>query len=251
MSGKKIEVKNLSLCYHTDGEDTLVIENVSFNVYEKEFLTVIGPSGCGKSTLLSVISGILPPTSGHVYINGKPIDGHNPTVGYMLQKDHLLEWRSVEKNAFLGLEIKKNLTFENKEYVLSLLHKYGLGNFLKFYPSQISGGMRQKAALIRTLAIGPQILLLDEPFSALDFRTRILIADEIKEIISKEEKTAILVTHDIAEAISLSNRVVIFSKRPCSVKEVVEINMPEAKSVERRKDVNFNKYFEKIWKEIE
>lgn len=196
-----VELKNISMKYQNPSSETIAINNISFSVNKGEFISIVGPSGCGKSTLLSIISGLLKPTYGEILINNHSNKEFPSSVGYMLQKDHLFEWRNILNNIFLGLEIQNKLTPENKLYAEKLLDIYGLGEFKKSFPSELSGGMRQRAALIRTLAINPDILLLDEPFSALDYQTRLYVADEIGTIIKKENKTAILVTHDLSEEI--------------------------------------------------
>lgn len=249
---KIISLKNVSMNYHTLSKETFALNNISFDVYDKEFVTILGPSGCGKSTVLSLISGMIKPSKGNIYINNNHIDLCNSTVAYMLQRDNLLEWRTIKQNVLLGLEIKKNLCKESRQYALDLLKTYGLEDFTDYYPSQLSGGMRQKVALIRTLAINPQVLLLDEPFSALDYQTRISISEEIKEIIHKEKKTSILVSHDIAEAICLSDRIIILSKRPSKVKKIINIKfkLSNLTSIQKRKEPDFQKYFDEIWQEM-
>lgn len=247
---KVLEIKNLSLNYHSASSETLAIKDMSFDVYQDEFVTIVGPSGCGKSTFLSVVSGLIKPSSGDVIINSK--NKNSQTVGYMFQQDCLFPWKTIKQNVLLGLEIKNIKNEHSVNYALDLIDKYGLTKFLNYYPSQLSGGMRQKAALIRTLALNPDILLLDEPFSALDYQTRINISQEICEIIKKEKKTAVLVTHDISEAVSLSDRVLIFSSRPSKVKKILDINFdnPNLTFHEKRKNEKFNKYFDVIWSEL-
>ena len=221
-----VSLEDVSLRYHSIGGETSAVSHLSLSVQAGEFISIVGPSGCGKSTILSMLAGQLAPSEGSIYIGG--------TIGYMLQKDYLLQWRSIRSNALLGLEIQKKLTPENIAYVDTLLTQYGLGDFKNSLPNQLSGGMRQRAALIRTLAVRPDILLLDEPFSALDYQTRLSVSDEIGTIIREEGKTAILVTHDISEAISLSDRVVVLSKRPASLKKIFLnsriISMPSGRS---------------------
>ncbi|HEX9061293.1 MAG TPA: ABC transporter ATP-binding protein, partial [Clostridia bacterium] len=197
-----VEIENLNMKYHSQNGEINALENINLSVKQGEFISIVGPSGCGKSTLLSLISGLIDPASGEILIAGKPVKETSKMLGYMLQKDHLFEWRTIFKNVLLGLEIRRALNKENKEYVVKLLKTYGLYEFKDKYPSQLSGGMRQRAALIRTLAARPEILLLDEAFSALDYQTRLAVIDDIYSIIKKENKTAILVTHDIAESIS-------------------------------------------------
>ena len=213
---KILEVKNICKTYQSKNGEIEALKNISFDIEQGEYISIIGPSGCGKSTLLSIISGLEGKTSGEIYIDGK--------IGYMLQKDNLLEWRTIYKNVLLGLEIQKENTPENREYVEELLKKYGLYEFKDKYPTQLSGGMRQRVALIRTLAIRPKILLLDEAFSALDYQTRLMVTEDIFKILKAENITALMVTHDISEAISMSDRVIVLSARPASVKNIHNIN---------------------------
>lgn len=190
--GQKIlEVQNICKTYQAKNGEVKALNNINFSVEKGEYISIIGPSGCGKSTLLSIIAGLEPKTDGEIYIEGK--------VGYMLQKDNLLEWRTIYKNVLLGLEIQKELTEENKMYAINLLKKYGLYEFKDKYPTQLSGGMRQRVALIRTLAIRPNILLLDEAFSALDYQTRLMVTEDIYKILKQENITAVMVTHDISD----------------------------------------------------
>ena len=196
--GPIVSLQDISLRYHSISGETPAVSHLDLTVESGEFISIVGPSGCGKSTILSMLAGLLVPSEGKLEVNGN--------IGYMLQKDHLLHWRNIRSNALLGLEIQKKLTPENMAYVESLLEQYGLGEFKEHFPWQLSGGMRQRVALIRTLAVRPDILLLDEPFSALDYQTRLRVSDEIGSIIRQEKKTAILVTHDISEAISLADR---------------------------------------------
>ncbi len=247
-----LSLKNVSKRYHTPKGETLAVENMNLSVYSEEFLSIVGPSGCGKSTVLSIISGLLKPSSGEITMLEKD-KKRSDIVGYMLQSDYLFQWRTIEKNVMLGLEIKNALNEKSKKYALKLLERYGLGKFKNSYPSQLSGGMRQKASLIRTLAVKPEILLLDEPFSALDYQTRLTLSREVREIIKKERKTAVLVTHDISEAISLSDRIAILSKRPSRIKKIIELdkdfrNLP---SSEKTRNKKFHEYFDVIWSEFE
>ena len=243
-----LEIKNLSLNYHTLKSETAAIKNMNLDIYDKEFLSIVGPSGCGKSTFLSLVAGLMPVSDGE--INFK--DFSFSEVGYMFQRDCLFPWKSIKENALLGLEIKKNLNKESEKTALELLNKYNLKKFENYYPNQLSGGMRQKVALIRTLAINPNILLLDEPFSALDYQTRIDISEQIRNIIKNEKKTAVLVTHDISEAICLSDRVAIFSKRPSKIKKIFNIDFNGEVNTfhEKRGNAKFNEYFDKIWSEL-
>jgi NitT/TauT family transport system ATP-binding protein len=235
-----VKLRNLSKSYHSKEGEISAISHVDLEVAAGEFVSIVGPSGCGKSTLLSIISGLIPPSEGEVFVNGQ--------IGYMFQKDHLFPWRTILSNALLGLEIQKKMGRENVAYAHELLEKYGLGDFKKHRPQELSGGMRQRAALIRTLATRPQILLLDEPFSALDYQTRLTVSDEIGGILSAEEVTAILVTHDIAESIALSDRVIVLTQRPCSVRNIHKIDIDRGAA--RRNSPKFSEYFDRIWKEL-
>lgn len=240
-----VDVKNVSMNYHSLIEETKAIDNLSFSVCEGEFVSIVGPSGCGKSTLLSIISKLLSPSSGTINVEGN--------IGYMLQKDHLFEWRTIQSNIYLGLEIQNKLNNENKLYVNKLLDMYDLAEFKKHTPSQLSGGMRQRAALIRTLAIKPDIMLLDEPFSALDYQTRLSIADEIGVILKKEKKTAILVTHDISEAVAMSDKVIVLTHRPARIKAIhdIKLSIQNRTPMKSREAVEFKEYFNTIWKELD
>lgn len=248
-----VEVNNIGMKYHSLNGEINALENISFSVGKGEFISIVGPSGCGKTTLLSIISGLVAPTSGDILINGTRSTGTSAAVGYMLQKDHLFDWRTILDNVLLGPEIRRTLTHETKEYVLELLKTYGLYEFRDKYPNQLSGGMRQRAALIRTLATKPEILLLDEAFSALDYQTRLAVTEDIYSIIKKENKTAILVTHDIAESISMADRIVIFTKRPATVKGILDIKLSciARTPLCAREAPEFRYYFNKIWKELD
>lgn len=245
-----LEFKNVSMNYHTPQGETLAVKELSFSVYFGEFIAVIGPSGCGKTTVLSLSANLLKASSGEVLIHGKKADSKNRNYGYMLQKDELFPWRTIEKNITLPLEIHKTNTIENRERALKLARKYGLGDFLKHYPDQLSGGMRQRAALIRTLAAAPELLLLDEPFSALDYQTRLSVCDDVYSIIKSEKKTAILVTHDISEAISLADRIIVLTKRPAKILNVHKMNFGVQEPLKRRESPEFSFWFEKLWKEL-
>ena len=242
---KILKVRNISKTYHAKNGEIEALKNINFEVQEGEFVSIIGPSGCGKSTLLSIIAKLESKTNGTIYIDGK--------IGYMLQKDNLLEWRTIYKNVLLGLEIQKSLTEENKEYVNKLLKKYGLYEFKDKYPNQLSGGMRQRVALIRTLAIRPKVLLLDEAFSALDYQTRLMVTEDIYKILKQENITTIMVTHDISEAISMSDRVIVLSNRPATVKTIYRINfeMENRTPLNCRENPKFSKYFNLMWRELE
>lgn len=248
-----LELDSVSFAYHTEKEETQALNQISFHINEGEFVSIVGPSGCGKSTLLSLIAGLMKPEKGRILLKGRPIEENLCSIGYMLQKDQLFSWRSVMQNVLLGLEIQKKKTREQVERVSSMLDMYGLGDFKEVKPSQLSGGMRQRAALIRTLALEPELLLLDEPFSALDYQTRLNVADDIGNIIRKEKKTAILVTHDLSEAISLGDRVLVLSHSPATIKRDVKIefgDLPERTAINARGAKEFKEYFNVIWKEL-
>lgn len=250
---KVVEIKKITMNYHTLDGETQAIKELSLAVEKGEFISIVGPSGCGKSTLLSLISGILTPSSGAIHINQLPVDGPSQNVGYMLQRDHLFEWRTIRSNAVIGLEIQRKLNKDTIEYTERLLDEYGLSEFKDHYPKQLSGGMRQRAALIRTLATNPDILLLDEPFSALDYQTRLAISEEIWLIIKKEQKTAILVTHDIAEAVSMSDRVIVLTKRPAEIhsEHHIALTCDLHTPINCREAPEFRRYFNAIWKELD
>ncbi len=241
-----LEIKDLSKTYYTKDKKIEAIKNISFKVKDKDFIAIVGPSGCGKSTILSILSGILNKTDGEILYNNKI------KTGYMLQEDALFPFRTVLDNSCLGLEVKKNLTKESKKSVIDLLKKYGLEEFIYSYPNSLSGGLKQRVALIRTLAINPDILLLDEPFSKLDYSTSLILSDELYKIIKDEKKTVIMVTHDLEEAISMATKVLVMSKRPGTIKKEIEIKRDkDSIPTENRKDKNFFKYYDEIWSEIE
>lgn len=241
-----LKIKNLKKTYHNKDGETLAVKNFTFNLNEGEFIAIVGPSGCGKSTILSILAGIDDKSSGNIKIE----DGKK--IGYMLQLDCLFNFRTVLDNCLLGLEINKQLNDENKKYVIDLLNTYGLKDFMYKYPNELSGGMRQRVALIRTLATKPDILLLDEPYSALDYQTRLAVSDDVYNIIKKEKKSVIMVTHDIAEAISMADKVVVLSHRPSEIKEIIDINLTNKTTpINNRKAKEFSTYYEKIWKAID
>lgn len=247
-----LEVKNVSKKYQAKQGEVLAIENINFKVKKGEFISIIGPSGCGKSTLLSIISGLEEKTSGEIFLDGEKIEGLSDKIGYMLQKDCLLDWRTIFSNSILGLEIKGILNDENKKYVEDLLKKYSLYEFKDKYPSELSGGMRQRAALIRTLATRPKMLLLDEAFSALDYQTRIMVTNDIYGILRKENITTVMVTHDISEAISMSDKVIVLTKRPGTIKDIhkIEFNIENRNPINCRESPKFSQYFNTLWKEL-
>ena len=242
-----VQVSNLALTYQSAEGEIEAIRDLSFSVADGEFVSVIGPSGCGKSTLLSIIAGLLSPTAGEIRLAG---DG---SIGYMLQKDSLFPWRTIRRNVLLGAEIKGGGLRAAEEYADSLLKTYGLWEFRDCFPCQLSGGMRQRAALIRTLAVRPQLLLLDEAFSALDYQTRLAVADDIYSIIRREGKTAMMVTHDISEAVSLSDRVIVLTKRPAVIKSIYDIRFAAGRKspLQCREEPEFREYFNQIWRDID
>ena len=246
-----LNVENIRLVYQTPESETLAIKDISFTADKGQFVSIVGPSGCGKSTLLSCIAGITLPTAGNILLENKPIKGINNRTGYMLQNDNLLPWRSIYKNVFLGLEIQNKLTEENIEYTHSLLKKYGLWEFKDSYPSALSGGMRQRAALIRTLAVKPSLLLLDEAFSALDYQTRVTVSQDVYNILRSENQTMIMVTHDIPEAVSMSDRVIILSPRPAVIARQVDIPFGKTRdTIALRSTKEYRHYYERVWKEM-
>ena len=249
-----LDIKEINMKYQDISGEIDAITDVSFSIKKGEFLSLVGPSGCGKSTLLSIVSGLLKQSGGEVLIDGEKVEGVSSKIGYMLQKDNLLEWRTIYGNVILGLEIRGELNDESRNYANELLKTYGLYEFKDKYPAQLSGGMRQRAALIRTLVTKPDILLLDEAFSALDYQTRLAVGDDVYRIIKKENKTVLMVTHDIPEAISMSDRIVVLTKRPAVIKAIHKINFENLKErtpLECRKQEAFSLYFNDIWKELD
>lgn len=246
-----LKVDELSYTYQSKNDEVIALKNINFKVNEGEFISIVGPSGCGKSTLLSIIAGLLKPSNGNVFLKGEKVVGINPKIAYMQQSDNLMDWKSIEKNIYFGLLIQNKLTKENKEYANRLIETYGLKDFKKSFPSQLSGGMRQRAALIRTLAIKPSILLLDEAFSALDFQTRLQVTNDVFDILKRENKTTIMVTHDIPESISMSDKVIVLSSRPGQIKNIHKLDFYENETpLKRRKEDNFSQYFNTIWGEL-
>lgn len=242
---KVLEVTNLKKYYHTPSEEVLALDSINFDVSEGEFISIVGPSGCGKSTILSILSNLIDKSSGKININNK-------SIAYMLQSDSLLPFLTILDNCLIGLKVTKKLTEENKKYVINLLKTYGLGDFLDKYPSSLSGGMRQRVALIRTLSVKPDILLLDEATSALDYQSSLIISEDIYKILKKEKKTLIMVTHDIGLAISMSDRVIVLSKRPSVVKNIYEIKLNNKSTpINNRRDKYFSKYYEMLWRDLD
>ena len=252
-----LTLKNLNYSYHTLSGETKALENISFQIFPGEFVAIVGPSGCGKSTLLNIIAGQITNYTGALNFHGTPMrtlqnQSADLHIGYMLQHDHLFDWRTIYKNVCLGLEIKNVMTEENAEFILSLLEKYGLYDFKDKKPSQLSGGMRQRAALIRTLALNPELLLLDEPFSALDYQTRLQVSSDIGNIIRENGKTAILVTHNLSEAISLADKIIVLTKRPATIKRIVDVSLTitDNSPLGYRTAPEFNEYFNEIWEDL-
>ena len=246
------EIHHLSYAYHTMQGETPALSDITFSVNAGDFVAIVGPSGCGKSTLLNLMAGMLAPEQGTILLSGHPLTPESRhQIGYMLQQDYLLEWRSIWKNVLLGLEIRHELTEASKNYACKLLKQYGLEKFADARPSQLSGGMRQRAALVRTLVLKPDLLLLDEPFSALDYQTRLSVSNDIGSIIRNEKKTAILVTHDLAEAVSMADQVIILTARPGQIQQMISITFPSGLTpMERRDHDDFKTYFNLIWKEL-
>lgn len=254
MGVPRIELRQVGLRYLTRQGEIEALTDISLTVAPGEFLSIVGPSGCGKSTLLSLMAGILHPTTGQVLLDGQPVIGPSRKVGYMLQRDHLFEWRTVMGNCLIGPEVQGLDMTAARQRVERLLTQTGLGQFRDAYPDQLSGGMRQRVALVRTLAIDPDILLLDEPFSALDFQTRLTLADEVWSILKREQKTAVLVTHDISEAVTMGDRVLVLSRHPARVQaeHIIRFTGPGRPSpLEARSAPEHNAYFQMIWKELD
>ena len=247
-----LELKNISYSYHTPEGETQALSDITFSLSPGEFTAVVGPSGCGKSTLLSLIAGLMRAESGEILLNGTPLTENSSRIGYMLQHDYLFEWRTVYRNIILGAEINGTLDEKTKEKAAELLEQYGLAQFARSKPSELSGGMRQRAALIRTLLLDPELLLLDEPFSALDYQTRLNVSDDIGQIIRNSGKTALLVTHDLSEAVSLADRIIILSARPATISDILPVSFSLEKDTPlgRRNAPEFKNYFNKIWKEL-
>lgn len=243
-----LSLKDIGLTYFSSSGETQALDKINISIEYGEFVSIVGPSGCGKTTILHLISGLLSPTKGEIIF-----DSNNTSsfIGYMFQKDNLLEWRTIANNVYLGLELQGKKTKENIDYANELLKKYNLWDFRDKYPRELSGGMRQRVALIRTLTLKPSILLLDEAFSALDFQTRLNVCDDVYDIIKKENLTAILVTHDLSEAISLSDRIIILSHRPANVKEDIKLSFDKSLTpLQRRQSPLTKEYFDKIWEEL-
>ena len=251
-----LRLEHISLTYQSKNGEVFALDDINFSVHSGEFISIVGPSGCGKSTLLSLIAGLEQPSAGGIYLRGQPVCGVSSGMGYMLQQDNLLEWRSIRSNVLLGLEIRSARTAENVCYAEHLLRTYGLAEFADKHPSQLSGGMRQRAALIRTLAIRPEVLLLDEAFSALDYQTRLAVTEDVFSILKQEGKTALMVTHDIPEGISMADRMLVLSHRPATLAVDFSLDFPDGDGrqlppLARRNHPNFSTYFNLIWKELD
>ncbi len=246
-----LRIANAGFKYQAENGEVEVFDDISFTVDKGYFLSIVGPSGCGKSTLLSLIAGLLPMSKGEITINGEKVSGVSSHIGYMLQRDNLLEWRTIWKNVLFGLEIQGKINESTIYRTEELLKKYGLYEFRNKYPKQLSGGMRQRVALIRTLAASPDILLLDEAFSALDYQTRLDVTNDVYQIIKTEGVTTLMVTHDIPESICMGDSVMILTKRPAKIKEIVKIDFPEGRTpISCRTDTGFSPIFDHIWKEL-
>ena len=246
MQNSLLKINHLSKYYHNQNIETKAIDNLSFEVYQNEILAIVGPSGCGKSTLLSILANLENKSSGEIIKNG------NYKIGYMLQTDCLFPWLTILDNTLIGLDLHHIKTDENVNRVISLLKKYGLYEFRNQYPSNLSGGMRQRVALIRTLAFNPDLILLDEPYSALDYQTRLALSNDMYQIIKNEKKTAILITHNISEAVSMADRVIVLTKRPCTIKKIYDIKLEnKTNPIENRKDSKFNDYYDMIWRDLD
>ncbi len=247
-----LHVEHVRQVYQSKEGETVALQDIAFSMQKGEFYSVVGPSGCGKSTLLSIIAGMLPAADGRVLIAGEEVNGPSRHIGYMLQQDNLLEWRSIRQNVLLGLEIRHQLTPDMVARADRLLETYGLSAFADHHPSQLSGGMRQRAALIRTLAVNPDILLLDEAFSALDYQTRLEVTEDVYRIIKQEKVTTLMVTHDIPESISMGDSVVILTARPAVIREILPIrfSLSSRTPLTCRNQPEFGEYFNHIWKEL-
>lgn len=248
---KLLTLNNVGLIYHSPGGETAAVKDMNLTVYDGEFVAVIGPSGCGKTTVLSLMAGLIQPSYGKVLLRGQEVKYQAEKLGYMLQRDELFPWRTIKNNVLLPLEIRRQKTPENERYALGLLEKYGLKEFADKYPDQLSGGMRQRVALIRTLAAKPDLLLLDEPFSALDYQTRLSVCEDVFNIIRKEKKTTVLVTHDISEAVSVADRIILLSPRPAFVRKEYTPDFDKNLSpLHRREDGRFRDWFELLWRDL-
>ena len=239
---KLLSLIKINKTFYNDQGENKVLDDISFDINEQEIVALLGPSGCGKSTILNIISALESPSEGELILGAK--------LGYMFQKDNLLPWRNIFNNVLLGLEVTKQKNQENIDYAITLLKKYDLINFKNYYPNELSGGMRQRVSLIRTLVLKPDLLLLDEPFSALDAQTKLTVQNDVFNIIKTEKKSALIVTHDVSEAIALSDKIIILSSRPATIKKVIDIKFNNLSPIERRKDTLFTKYYNEICEEL-
>ena len=247
-----IEIQHASLTYQADDGEVEALRDISLEMEEGELCSIVGPSGCGKSTLLGAIAGLEQLDGGSITLDGEPVTAPSSRIGLMPQRDQLFEWRTILDNVMLGLQVRRQDTPENRDRILTLLERYGLRDFAHKRPAQLSGGMRQRCALIRTLAFDPRILLLDEPFSALDYQTRLAVSADIHAILRREQLTALLVTHDIAEAVSMSDRIFILSHRPAVVKKVHDLTeLTGLTPLQRRDHPSFHTHFNAVWKEVD
>ncbi|MGQ8873059.1 ABC transporter ATP-binding protein [Paenibacillus sp. TSA_86.1] len=251
-SGNVIRLENISQVYVSEREASLVIEDLSLEINQGEFVSLVGPSGCGKTTLLSIMAGLLKPTRGEVEVEGKPVQGPSARMGYMLQQDYLFPWRTILDNALIGLELTGNLHAQSRERTRELLISMGLGGTEEQYPSELSGGMRQRVALVRTLATDPAILLLDEPFSALDYQTKLQLEDLVSDTLKEYGKTSVLVTHDLSEAIAVSDRVIVLDRNPGRIRRDFDIpeHIRQAQPFHAREQEGFNELFQSLWNEL-
>lgn len=239
---KLLSLIKINKTFYNDQGENKVLDDISFDINEQEIVALLGPSGCGKSTILNIISALESPSEGELILGAK--------LGYMFQKDNLLPWRNIFNNVLLGLEVTKQKNQESTDYAVTLLKKYDLINFKNYYPNELSGGMRQRVSLIRTLVLKPDLLLLDEPFSALDAQTKLTVQNDVFNIIKTEKKSALIVTHDVSEAIALSDKIIILSSRPATIKKVIDIKFNNLSPIERRKDTLFTKYYNEICEEL-
>lgn len=248
-----LKIEGIHHSYFSKSTATTALSDISLEVAEGEFISFLGPSGCGKTTLLSIIAGLIEPTEGNVTIENRPIKESRNRIGYMLQQDYLFPWKTIKDNILLGLKLGNTLNDTNQQYALKLLVQMGLHGFENQYPKQLSGGMRQRVALVRTLATEPKLLLLDEPFSALDYQTKLNLEDLVSQTLKSFQKTAILVTHDIGEAIAMSDRIYLFSARPGSIFQIFTIprELRELSPFQARNHESYSEIFQTVWKELE
>lgn len=248
-----LSIENIHHTYFTKKSITTALEDITISIREGEFISFLGPSGCGKTTLLSIIAGLITPTSGSVNIDGKKIERPDPMIGYMFQQDYLFPWKTIEENILLGPSINKSVTSEQRQLGSYLLNSMDLVNVEKQFPSQLSGGMRQRVALVRTLMMDPKILLLDEPFSALDYQTKLKLENLVSSTLKKFNKTALLVTHDIGEAIAMSDRIFLLAAKPGRVAKtfIVPEELRSSEPFNARQHPSYSDLFQEIWKELE